>query len=473
MKREKQISFAASRFDRFARSKKGAAFLSAQVRISDFSRYAVGFFVTAAMLAGCGGSQPPVAAPPPAYAGSSHFSQPGSTNGYQLLYAFRGNRNSNLGGDLPYSSLIAVKNRLYGTTIKGGNLNYSACGRGKFFAGCGTVFEVSASGKERVLYRFAGGSDGFFPYAGLLALNGTLYGTTSDGGGVPCKRHGSCGTVFSLSLSGQERVLHRFSGSPDGAVPSTNLIAVNGALYGTTSNGGSLRGGCARNHGCGVIFAVSPSGSERVIYTFKGSKGGAYPSGPLLVTHGMLYGMTRNGGSGRCGTVFKVSTSGKESIVHSFTVSRGACYPTGGLAAIDGVLYGLTAYGGGSACACGAVFKMTTTGAAKVIYGFEGGSDGSAPLAGLIAFNGALYGTTPEGGGGCSASRGCGTVFRVTTTGVEEVLYAFKGGSDGALPAAALSTLGGVLYGTTSGGGGDSCGYASSESCGTVFKISP
>ena len=192
MKREKQISFAASRFDRFARSKKGAAFLSAQVRISDFSRYAVGFFVTAAMLAGCGGSQPPVAAPPPAYARSSHFSQPGSTNGYQLLYAFRGNSNSNLDGDLPYSSLIAVKNRLYGTTIKGGNLNYSACGRGKFFAGCGTVFEVSASGKERALYRFAGGSDGFFPYAGLLALNGT----TSDGGGVPCKRHGSCGTVF-------------------------------------------------------------------------------------------------------------------------------------------------------------------------------------------------------------------------------------------------------------------------------------
>lgn len=168
-----------------------------------------------------------------------------------------------------------------------------------------------------------------------------------------------------------------------------------------------------------------------------------------------------------------MSTAGKESIVHSFTVSRGACYPTGGLAAIDGVLYGLTAYGGGAACDCGAVFKMTTTGAVKVIYGFEGGSDGSVPLAGLIAFNGALYGTTPEGGGGCSASRGCGTVFRVTTTGIEEVLYAFKGGSDGALPAAALSTLGGVLYGTTSGGGGDSCGYASSESCGTVFKISP
>lgn len=216
-------------------------------------------------------------------------------------------------------------------------------------------------------------------------------------------------------------MLHRFSGSPDGAVPSANLIAINGTLYGTTSNGGSLRGGCARNHGCGVVFAVSPSGSERVIYTFKGNKYGAYPSGPLLALRGMLYGMTWNRGSGRCGTVFKVSTSGKESIIHSFTVSSDACYPTGGLAAINGVLYGITVYGGGSACECGTVFKMTTTGAAKVIYSFAGGSDGSVPLAGLIAFKGALYGTTPEGGGRCSASRGCGTVFRVTTTGMLEL----------------------------------------------------
>jgi uncharacterized repeat protein (TIGR03803 family) len=397
-----------------------------------------------------------------------------SGSGYKVLYRFQGG-DSKSDGSFPHSSLIAVKDRLYGTTVLGGNENYSACGGGKFFAGCGTIFEVTTSGKEGVLYAFAGGSDGFFPFAGLLRRNGTLYGTTQFGGGLPCKKYyHSCGTVFRVSLSGHERILHSFAGPPDGAEPSARLIAVNGALYGTTTAGGSMRDGCARYAGCGVVFQVEASGSERVVYAFKAGKDAAFPSGPLLSVHGTLYGTTSGGGSGRCGTVFKVSTSGNESIVHSFSGSGDGCYPTGDLATIDGALYGVTSYDAGNRCKCGAVFKLTTNGAEKIIYRFKGGTDGECcPYSGLIAFNGALYGTTGQGGSGCSASHGCGTVYRVTTAGAEHVLYAFQGGTDGAYPEAGLTTLGGTIYGTTAGGGGYSCGYGSSQSCGTVFAISP
>ncbi len=59
--------------------------------------------------------------------------------------------------------------------------------------GCGTVFAVSLTGKERVLYRFKGRPDGSVPYAGLLGVNGTLYGTTSQGG------TNNGGTIFRIS----------------------------------------------------------------------------------------------------------------------------------------------------------------------------------------------------------------------------------------------------------------------------------
>lgn len=397
-----------------------------------FSRSACVLFAEAALLAACGGSQSPIGAlrAIPQYTVSSQLSR----GGYQVLYRFQGDSNGQLDGDSPRANLIAVKNQLYGTTAEGGEYNYSGCGAGKFFSGCGTVFAVSASGQERVLYRFAGGSDGYWPNAGLLALNGTLYGTTVSGGGLHCKKgyYGSCGTVFALSPSGQEEVLHRFTGPPDGARPAASLIAVDGTLYGTTVGGGALRAGCRRHGGCGVVFSVTPAGIERVVYAFKAARDGSAPSGPLLSVHGTLYGVTIAGGSGKCGTVFKLSTSGEERIVHTFNGSGDGCNPVGGLVAIDGGLYGITHYDiDGGVCDCGTVFKLTATGAESVIYRFAGGSDGTQPAAGLIAFKGALYGTTALGGRGCIGSQGCGTVFKVTTSGAERVLHAFEGDSDG------------------------------------------
>jgi uncharacterized repeat protein (TIGR03803 family) len=443
------------------------------VRTFAFHPFVIVVGLAATMLSGCSGWQPPIGTP-----GAMGATHPLFDSGYEVLYEFQGDGNGKTDGAFPHSSLIAVKNRLYGTTVQGGNNNYSACGGGEFFAGCGTVFEVTPSGKERVLYGFAGGEDGFYPEAGLLWLNGMLYGTTSAGGSSHCDQtYGKlCGTVFALTLSGRERVLHRFAGSPDGVGPAANLIAVNGKLYGTTAGGGYLgKGNGCYYDGCGVVFEISTSGSERVLHAFKGGKDGATPSGPLLSVSGTLFGTTTYGGSstgGGCGTVFKVSTSGSESVVYRFNAVSGGCYPIGGLVKVKGALYGVAASGG--RCAdCGAVFKTTTKGRAQLIYRFEGGTDGGQLLAGLLALRGVLYGTTASGGAGCSASLGCGTVFKMTTSGVEEVLYAFEGGGDGGDPQAGLAAFRDMLYGTTVGGGDYYCGISSSGGCGTVFKILP
>jgi len=124
--------------------------------------------------------------------------------------------------------------------------------------------------------------------------------------------------------------------------------------------------------------------------------------------------------------------------------------PNGQLTALNGVLYGTT-YSGGPGD--GTVFSLTTSGEERVLYGFKGGSNGDNPNAGLVAVNGVLYGTTVTGGGGCPQQEGCGTVFAVTTSGQQRVIYHFKGGRDGSSPAGGLTLLGGRLYGTTSLGG--------------------
>lgn len=72
---------------------------------------------------------------------------------------------------------------------------------------------------------------------------------------------------------------------------------------------------------------------------------------------------------------------------------------------------------------------------------------------------GTLFGSTYQGGTG-----GYGTVFRITTSGAESVLYSFAGGSDGVYPDGNLTDVGGTLYGTTQGGG--------ASGLGTVFSLS-
>jgi uncharacterized repeat protein (TIGR03803 family) len=112
------------------------------------------------------------------------------------------------------------------------------------------VFVVNPTGKETVLHAFSGGTDGAFPYGGVVRdAAGNLYGTTSAGGNTGCGG-GGCGTVFKLDKQGNETVLYTFTGGTDGGTPYAGLIRDRaGILYGTAFIGGAT--------GNGVVFKVS------------------------------------------------------------------------------------------------------------------------------------------------------------------------------------------------------------------------
>ncbi len=201
------------------------------------------------------------------------------------------------------------------------------------------------------------------------------------------------------------------------------------------------------------------------------------PSARLLNVNGSLYGTTAQGGANYGGTVFSIAPDGTEKVLHSFDYNysfpqTGGSIPKAGLTNVKGTLYGTTATGGANDCGgddfCGTVFSITTSGMFKVMYSFGTGSgDGSFPQAALLNVDGTLYGTTYAGGGSKC-------YILITTSGVETVLYRFKGGTDGAHPGASLTEVSGVLYGSTEWGGEGACtapyGYTG---CGTIFKVTP
>jgi uncharacterized repeat protein (TIGR03803 family) len=166
------------------------------------------------------------------------------------------------------------------------------------------------------------------------------------------------------------------------------------------------------------------------------------------------------------GEIFKIAPDNTITDLHDFNAS-----PTDGgnpksdlVRDASGNLYGTTEIGGSGSCGCGVVYKMAPDGTETVLYNFLGGSDGASPVAGLVLdASGNLYGTTPHGGGACSDNTGCGTVFRLTSGGVETVLHAFTNGSDGAYPrASVILDKKGNLYGAAGGGSG---------TFGDIFKI--
>jgi uncharacterized repeat protein (TIGR03803 family) len=119
-----------------------------------------------------------------------------------------------------------------------------------------------------------------------------------------------------------------------------------------------------------------------------------------------------------------------------------------------------------------AMFGTSHAGPVKILYAFKGGSDGANSFSGVISDSkGNLYGTTWGGGGSGCGGEGCGTVFKLTPDGTETVLHAFQGGNDGAIGyAGVISDSQGNLYGTTQEGGGSGC---DGKGCGTVFKLTP
>jgi len=286
----------------------------------------------------------------------------------------------------PQTDLVEdTKGNLYGTTSQGG-VTGGACGS----LGCGVVFKLDTTGKETVLYSFAGEpTDGADPMAGLiLDVSGNLYGTTSQGG------TSNFGTVFKLDTTGKQTVLYSFTGKPtDGADPMASLVLdAAGNLYGTTAAGSdlcyiiaSLPPTPATDIYCGAVFKLDTSGTEMVLHSFTGSPDGAIPdAGLILDAAGNLYGTTSEGGAGRC-------------------------YVVGTRPGSPPVNLG-----------CGSVFKLDTAGKETVLYSFSGTGLDWAPHARLfLGESSNLYGTTSQGGitGGACGNFGCGIVFELTSIG--------------------------------------------------------
>jgi uncharacterized repeat protein (TIGR03803 family) len=363
-----------------------------------------------------------------------------------------------------------------------------------------------------VIYNFTGGSDGGSPLAGFtIDEAGNLYGTGSYGG------PGGYGVVLKVDQSGQETVLHGFTGSTDGADPQASLVMdPTGNLYGTTNAGGAS--------GAGTVFRVGRYGKETVVYSFTGGTDGANPVGALVRdTAGNLYGTTTAGGSNGTGTVFQlVKKSGKwtEKLLYSFGQGTDGATPIAGVT-LDAKhnLYGTTSAGG--SYGYGTVFQLKRSKSGwkeNILYNFQGGNDGGVPYAGVIVDHaGNLYGGATGGGTGaggtifelkpvkgswifsvlynipgwtlsgpfrnlkmdasgnlygtthCDGDYSAGTVYKLTRSGgtwTYTSLYVFTGANDGLFSFSNLVLdKQGNLYGTTAFGGSN--GY------GVAFKITP
>ena len=335
----------------------------------------------------------------------------------------------------------------YGTTRAGGSSGY------------GTVFKLNRDGSGYTnLHSFSGtATGGREPWAGLLVgSDGKLYGTTRFGGLTQ-------GTVFRINKDGNGYTnLHRFSASPDGREPLASLIeGGDGAIYGTTSTGGS--------NNVGTVFRLDKDGSNYLVLHHCANDGidGANPwAGVIQASDGLLYGTTRYigaGGGGGYGTVFKLNpTNGSGyTVLKRFTEPLEGQQPFGEVVeGTNGVLYGTT-FAGGSGY--GTLFKMEKDGTGfETLRRFSTGAEGRNPHAGLVVgANGFLYGTTYNGG-----SNNVGTVFTTNPDGTNyRVLHHFlNDGITGADPWAGVIQGGdGALYGTTEHGG--------SSGAGTVFRL--
>jgi uncharacterized repeat protein (TIGR03803 family) len=399
-------------------------------------------------------------------------------------------------GANPVSAVIRdAAGNFYGTTVNGGAYDQ------------GVVYMVSPTGQQTVLHNFTGGTDGANPYAPLARdQSGNVYGTTFAGGLA------GYGVVYEIDHTGVFKVLHSFMGGVDGQNPYFGRLILDSAgnLYGTTCYGGES--------GAGIVFELSPTGAETILYSFTGGTDGSNPlAGVVRDGAGNLYGTTYYGGHPSVeiyytyGTIFKLDAAGTESVLWNFSQCGGcaesAYNPSSDLIYINGNLYGTTSGGsllwsfdvtgtagfsrmlpgvgelqlaGGLALdaqgnlyatfsgsfnefppivTAGGVYKLSRDGTAAAVYTFSGGADGGSPHESVtVDAEGNIYGTASAGG-----SANVGVLYKITPAGQESVLYNFPQ-TDGSNPYGGLIADGqGNLYGTTSNGGANGQG--------SVFEI--
>jgi uncharacterized repeat protein (TIGR03803 family) len=397
---------------------------------------------------------------------------PAQAQTYNIIHNFTGNQD----GATPMAGLLMDRaGSVYGTAASGGNLGN--CGG----IGCGVVFRMTKGISGWVLaplYSFAGGSDGESPRANVVfAPDGSLTGTTYEGGGPCAQDPNGCGTVFKLQppvsscrsalCPWMETVLHQFNGN-DGAAPLGAVVFdQSGNLYGAASSGGFRNGG--------TVFELTPSGPDwtsRVIYSPYG-----YPESGVIFNNGQLYGTAFSGGNGQ-GSVYQLTSNGSGWMgtnLYDFTHGSDGGYPWASpIFDQAGNLYGSTTAGGSGNG--GTVFRMTPSGGnwtLDTLYSFTGPGNGRfvvGPLGSLIMDSaGSLYGTTFADG-----ANKYGAVFKLTPSNggwTFTSLHDFTGGSDGAYPYSNLVfDASGNIYGTASQGGTSANCVGG---CGVVFEITP
>lgn len=283
----------------------------------------------------------------------------------------------------PLAGLVLAGDMLFGTTSAGGEGNE------------GTVFRINTDASDyAVLHSFSSSawSNGLAPEAALAYADGTLYGTTTDGGQ-------GAGSIFKLNTNGSGfTVLKRFDG--DAGTPASTLVQSGTVLFGTTFDGGSV--------GSGTIFRINTDGSGFTVLKDYDGTDGAWPRPGLILSGDTLYGMTAWGGSFGSGTVFKLNTNGSGyTVLKEFDGFTEGSSPYWGLTLHGTTLYGCTSAGG--AFGRGTVFKLETDGSGFAVIREFTDVEGGPPSGPLLLTDSALYGTTEDGG-----HLNAGVVFRIS-----------------------------------------------------------
>jgi uncharacterized repeat protein (TIGR03803 family) len=276
------------------------------------------------------------------------------------------------------------------------------------------------------------------------------------------------GVAYKLTSGGVENTIGSFPPASDAEHTAALILASNGNFYGTLPTGGTWDKG--------QVIEVSSTGVVSRLWAFTGGAGGSDPMGSLYqASDGNLYGTTYSGGANNDGTIFKISTIGTFSIFYNFQGGANGSGPMAGLTlGSDGYLYGST-FAGGNYSVYGTLFKISSSGSFVPLYAFQDGTDGMSPDSNLVlGADDQLYGTA-QSGSTQEYGTGFGTVFKMTNQGTVTPLYDFINRVDGNTPNALALGNDGNLYGTANLGGDwyqfpSGQGFAGN---GTLFEVTP